>query len=200
MIEKLKSIDTYLLLAVNSRHCDWLDTVMWHITGNLIWVPFYLALLAAIIYKYRWKFWIVLLGVALTILIADQVASGIIKPLVERLRPSHEPSLAGMLHLVRGYAGGQFGFVSSHAANTFGVAVFIIQIFRNRIFTISILIWASIVSFSRIYLGVHYPCDVICGALVGVLAGLCVGYFTHKALLLKNIFKQEEKNKRFIQY
>jgi undecaprenyl-diphosphatase len=199
MIEKLKILDTNLLLAINGHHYGWLDSAMWYITGNLIWIPFYLALLIAIIYKYRFKFWIVLLGVAITILIADQVASGFIKPLVCRLRPTHEPSLAGMIHIVHEYIGGKFGFVSSHASNTFAVAVFIMQIFRNRIFTICILIWASVVSYSRIYLGVHYPGDVLGGAIVGILAGYTVSFFTLK-VLSKDIFNTEEKKKRYIQY
>lgn len=106
----------------------------------------------------------------LTILLADQVSSGLMKPYFERLRPCHNPELEGLLY-VYGRCGGLYGFVSSHAANTFGVATFLTLILRKKQKGIKwLFLYAVIVSYSRIYLGVHYPLDVLFGALVGVLS------------------------------
>jgi len=111
-------------------------------------------------------YWILLFTI-LAVSLADLISVHAFKNVFERLRPCHEPTLQGLVYVVNGKCGGQFGFVSSHAANMFAVAVFTLNIFRNKFFTAFILCWALVVSYSRIYLGVHYPADVVCGALLG---------------------------------
>lgn len=174
MIELLNRIDTQLFLWLNSFHNPFFDNIMWLASGKLTWLPLYFIFLVFLIIKYKKDCWLPILGIALVILLSDQISSGLIKPLAERLRPSHEPSLQGLVHLVNAYKGGKYGFVSSHAANSFGLAVFFVLLVRRRWFTVSILIWAAIVSYSRVYLGVHYPGDIIGGALVGSLSALLV--------------------------
>jgi len=134
----------------------------------------YLCVLFVIFKNKRKEFIFIILTFIATIVLCDQLSSGLIKPLVERLRPSHEPTLSGLVHLVNGYKGGQFGFVSSHTANSFGFAMLSVLLFRYRPYTFFVFAWALLNSYSRIYLGVHYPLDVICGAAVGIISALFV--------------------------
>ncbi len=182
MLELLTKLDTQLFLFLNENHNAFWDNFFWVFTHLLVWIPTLVAILYVLIRsKKQDAIWIIL-AMALTILIADQVSSGILKPWVARLRPSREPSLEGLVHIVRGYTGGKFGFVSSHAANSIGIALFTSLIFRNKFFTLSIFSWAILNAYSRIYLGVHYPLDIICGAIIGILAALTSFY------LLKRLF------------
>ena len=141
------------------------------VSGKLIWAPLYLAILIFLGIKYRRKFLIILIFIILAVTLADQISVHLFKNTFQRLRPCHEPALEGFVHLFNGECGGMFGFVSSHATNSFNIALLSLLFIKKRWFTISILVWALVIGYSRIYLGVHYPGDVICGSLLGSLVG-----------------------------
>lgn len=171
-MEELISWDEELFLKLNTLHLDWLDPIASSITGNLIWIPLYVILIYFIYRANPKGIWWVLGGLALTILVADQVTSGFMKPYYERLRPCHDPRWTDIVHIYQ-RCGGLYGFASSHAANTFGVAVFLNLKMKGKIKFLPLLfLWAALVSYSRIYLGVHYPLDILVGAFVGAIAGI----------------------------
>ena len=175
MMEQLLEIDKQLFLVFNGMHASWLDPVMALFSKTEASIPLYAFLLYQLYAVYKEKTWGILLSVTILILMTDQFTSGLMKPFFERLRPSHEPSLDGMVHLVNGYAGGNFGFASSHAANTFGVAMFLTCLLMpEKRWIVWLFVWAAFVSYTRIYLGLHYPGDILVGALVGVLFGWLV--------------------------
>lgn len=175
MTEFLLELDRNLLLKLNSWHAPWLDSVMVAFTNGLNWLPLFLLVIGLMIYKFRWQSISMLVFIAIVIFLTDRISAGLIKPWVGRLRPSHEPGLEGILHLVNGYKGGIYSFVSSHAANAFGVATFLWLVLRKDIKWIWIMfIWAVIFSYTRIYLGVHYPFDILGGGVLGAIIGLLV--------------------------
>ena len=178
MIEAIKNWDEAAFLWLNSFHSSALDPIVLQLTQTISWIPLYVLLLYQI-YRIDPKntAWI-LAGVMLTILLSDQVTSGLMKPYFERLRPCHDPRWEGMMHLY-GRCGGLYGFVSSHAANTFGLATFLtLKLGKKQKAIAWLFLYALLVGYTRIYLGVHYPLDVFFGAVVGVLAAvfswLCV--------------------------
>ncbi len=167
--------DRQLLLALNGSDSEWLDRVFTAVTATSTWLPMAVVLLAAVWHSAGWRRTLLMaLGIALVVLVADRVSSGLCKPLFHRLRPSHEPMLEGLVDLVGNRRGGLYGFFSSHAANTFGVAAFVALMLRSRAVGAVLVAWACLSSYSRIYLGLHYPGDIICGALFGMLVGWAV--------------------------
>jgi undecaprenyl-diphosphatase len=167
----LEHLDQQLFLFLNSLNSPFFDKVMYAISGRVIWAPVYLTILIYLGVSYKRKFWVILVFIILAVTLADQISVQLFKNVFHRLRPCHEPSLDGLVHLVRGECGGLYGFVSSHASNSFNVALLSLMLIKKRWYTISIITWASVIGYSRIYLGVHYPGDVICGGMLGSLVG-----------------------------
>mgnify|MGYP003440736254 FL=1 len=185
MLEQLIHIDMEILLAINGWHAPWADTLMWIISAKTTWIPLYLLLIGLLVWRYRQPAptpikWlqkvpacvVMIVVIGLAVGAADFIASGILKDWVARPRPSRVPELEGMLHLVNGYKSGQYGFVSSHAANTMAVALLFSLIWRNKIATVGLMLWVAANCYSRMYLGVHYPTDIIGGLVVGALVAM----------------------------
>jgi len=178
MTDQLIRLDKELFLFLNGLHTPALDTVMFYLTKTVVWIPFYAGLLYLIIKNYGIQSWKVMVGIALAVTMADQFTSTFMKPWFARLRPSHNPEFEGIVHIVNGYAGGQYGFASSHASDTFAVAMFFFMLFRHTYRGMAAMFaWAALVTYTRIYLGVHYPADIATGALIGILTGY-IGYRT----------------------
>jgi undecaprenyl-diphosphatase len=175
MLEFFLDIDQQLFLFLNGLNCASLDWLMFHISEKVTWIPLYVFILFIVIKKYTWKGLFFLLFIALLVFLSDQ-GSVMMKNTFMRLRPCHEPSLEGLVHMVHGKCGGRYGFVSSHAANTFALAALVIMVFKDshRYMIPVMLGYAFLNGYSRIYLGVHYPGDVIFGALLGGGIGLAV--------------------------
>lgn len=172
-------LDRNIFLFINSLHAPLLDGVMWVLSMRTVWIPLYLIIIWLLANRYGKRVWIPLILVPVLVVITDQ-GSGLIKNLIERPRPCHEPSLAGLVYTVKGYCGGMYGFVSGHAANSFGIAAFTAPLLGKRWYTWMIFVWAFLVSWSRIYLGVHYPGDIIGGAMLGLAAGAGLAWTAEK--------------------
>lgn len=184
-MDYLIHIDQQWLLAINGWHSEWADMLMWYISKSTIWLPLYALLVGLIVYRFGilspslcregrrgsslLRVLIILAGFAVAVGVSDFVSSGIIKPWVCRLRPTHEPDLAGLIHLVNGYTGGLYGFVSSHAANTMACALLFALLYRNKYATVGLMLWVALNCYSRMYLGVHYPADIIGGLAIGAM-------------------------------
>lgn len=183
MIEALASLDRQLFLLINSFHAGWLNPIMVFLSGQMVWIP-----LLVLIFWWAFKqldrssFWIFILFVALVIIASDVSSSYLTKNLVQRLRPCRLEELKPLINRFGQKCGGRFGFVSSHAANSFSILVFSFLVLevKKKVFH---LIWILplVVSYSRVYLGVHYPGDLIGGIIIG----------SSWAWILARIFKQQ---------
>lgn len=185
----LSDIDARLLLIVNGAHSPFFDSVMWCISGRWIWVPFYAVLAYLLFRRMSWKrASICLVTIGLIILAADQTCATLMRPEIGRLRPANlNNPLSSFVHVVNGYRGGRYGFPSCHAANTFALAVFMSLVIRHKWFTVMMFSWAFIVSYSRMYLGVHYFGDLFCGATIGSLFAVLFYYLQNYLFKRLNI-------------
>lgn len=184
-IQQLIETDRDLLLNWNGSDSLFWDGFMWIVSDTKTWALAAVMLLYIIFKNTKLAHgMLILVMLALTITLADQFASGICKPFFERFRPTQDPKLMYLVDVVNGYRGGRYGFMSSHAANTFAFALFVSLLIRNKWLTCVLFLWAIIPSFSRIYLGVHYPGDVLCGAVSGCIMAALV-YWLYYAIKKK---------------
>ncbi len=205
MMDELITLDQQWLLAVNGWHAPWADSLMWIISGKATWLPLYALLAVLLVWRFHGQMrgvcrracskraesceWLwVLLAVGAAAGLSDWVSSGLIKHWVCRPRPTHEPALEGLVHIVNGYTGGQYGFVSSHAADTMACALLFALVYTRRLRALGVnrcalrvgcvwgglMLWVAMNCYSRMYLGVHYPGDILGGLTVGSLVAVAV--------------------------
>ncbi len=172
ILQQILDWDKELFLYLNGFHNDFWDTVMLLITRKETWIPLYIIILWYIIREYRSKAILIIVAVALLILASDQLA-GLLKITIQRLRPVHDTSIESMVHNVL-RKGGLYGFVSAHAANSVAILVFTSRVFKRQSYYVLMLIWTLLFCYSRIYSGVHYPLDIIGGALLGWGVGVLI--------------------------
>jgi undecaprenyl-diphosphatase len=188
-MKTIQKFDLELLLWLNQFHHPWFDGVMFWLTKTVVWTPLFLLLIYLLYKTYKKNIWFPLLGVGFSLLLTDRITSGFMKPFFARLRPSHEPNLESVLHIVDGYRGGMYGFASSHAANTMGIAFFMWLLFHNKYPKIYwLFVWSVFMGYTRIYLGVHYPGDVVVGFVVGLLSAFIS--FNVLKYIAKRYFRQ----------
>ena len=178
MLHEIQQLDTQIFLSLNGAHAPWADTLMYWVTERNTWIPMYALLIIWLVWQYKQQAAGMIGALILTIIIADQTASSLLKPWVERLRPCHVAYLQDKIHLVVEGCGGTYGFASSHAANSFGLSTalwllcgtVVPTVKRPSKYLLWFFPWAALVSYSRVYVGVHYPLDIIAGAIIGVAA------------------------------
>ncbi|WP_373515011.1 phosphatase PAP2 family protein [Persicitalea sp.] len=177
--------DQEVFLWLNAQHSPFWDVFMKVVTNKLTWIPLYLLLLYSIVSKFKLQAVGYILCILAVVLLSDQIASALFKPYFMRPRPCHDPAIASLVHLVSG-CGGAYGFVSSHASTGFGIAMIVNLLPTKHLIGIKwFFLWAVVYSYSRIYVGVHYPLDVIVGGMIGLISAFMV------YLLFKKTIKSE---------
>lgn len=172
-VESILPLERELFFALNGSDSLLLDHMMWTISGRFVWIPLFLFILFLFFYKTpRKEALLVTLFFILLFVLSDQVSSSLFKPLFARFRPTHHPDFKELVDIVNGYRGGKYGFISGHATNSFGLAVFLSLVFRHRGVTFFALLWATLNSYTRIYLGVHFVSDVLAGMVIGSLLAI----------------------------
>lgn len=197
MIDKIEALDRSLFLFLNGLHAPWLDPIMWWVSTTILWIPLFLFVLYYTHKKGNWKLMLTaLIGVGVCILLSDRISVELFKEVFQRFRPTHNAEIGDLVHTVikpngEEYRGGQFSFVSSHATNFMSLAVFVYLLLRQYSRGwLWLFPWVGLVAYSRIYLGVHYPADIIGGALLGTVIGLFV-YWLY--LKIKPLIKSKKK-------
>jgi len=173
MFETINHIDQQFFLAINNglqnSFFDWLCPMLRNPT---MWIPLYAIVIFFIYKRYKKETLWILIGAAVLILVSDQVSAHLIKNLVQRLRPCNDPSIQNQVHLLVNCGGG-YSFISAHATNHFALAFYMMGFFATskKWFVPLAIVWASSIAFSQVYVGVHYPFDIICGAILGSILG-----------------------------
>lgn len=208
MIESLIEMDRAASLAINGLHTGWADSMMMFLSSHTVWIPLYV-LTAVLMFIPKWygpdseagrlrdsgrkvPFWtIALTGIIMTVLCFafTDYFTNVIKETVQRPRPGHDHILSGLLHLPAG-RGGQFGFFSGHASNTFGFALITSLIFRKKWYTWIIMAWSVAIGFSRIYLGMHFVTDVLCGIAFGTVIAT-IFWLLYRFIINALLFRRE---------
>lgn len=179
MIERIIEFDKHLMLLLNGWHSPFFDFLMPVITNKYTGIPIYLAILVILFRKTDMKkLLIAVAAILVTFALCDSLSVALFKETFQRLRPGWDPQIMDQVRMLE-YKGGQYGFVSSHAANLFGLATITSLLIKNRIYTTLIFFWAALVGYSRIYVGKHFPADVVCGAIFGMI----VGYLVYKGTI-----------------
>lgn len=167
-----------IFFLINGSHSFFLDSVMWNFSSIKIWIPLGVLIIIYLIFNKSWSQWIpILLAITLLFVLCDQCSNHFLKPFVSRPRPTHYPGILEHVRTLYNYTGGKYGFVSGHSTNSFGFAIFTSLLFKNKNYTTVVFLWAIIVGYSRIYLGVHFLSDII----GGVITGLIIGYLVYSA-------------------
>lgn len=175
MLEKILPYELKPFFLINGAHTEFLDNVMWLYSGGIVWIPFVLFYIYLLSYKKNKSQWLpVLIAIFMVFAVSTLVSSGIIKQLIARPRPTHHPDIMDSVRYLFDYKGGSYGFISGHSTNSFAFATFSAQLFRNRKYSISIFLWALVMVYSRMYLGVHFLSDIIGGILAGTLIGFLI--------------------------
>jgi len=187
-LQNILEIDKELFLFLNSLHNSFWDTIMLMVTRKETWIPFFVIILFYVIRNYKINALPIVVFLALTILFSDQI-SVLLKDSIQRFRPVHDPVIGPLVHNVL-RKGSMYGFVSSHAANGFAIFAFTASIFKNRNYWFLLLLWAILFSYSRIYSGVHYPLDILGGAVLGWIIG--VGSYKLLVFVENRYFKKRQ--------
>jgi len=180
IISRINSVDSFVVRLINGGNSAFLDSFMYYFSYKWTWLPFYVTLLIVIVRNFTLRqIIIVAISIALVILITDQLCASYLRPAIGRYRPSHS-TFAGMLHYVNGYRGGNYGFPSCHAANSVALATFLCFMMRSGRLAALFSVWILMMAYTRMYLGVHYPSDLITGSLIGIMIGSTIGTIVHR--------------------
>ena len=178
LFDQLIAFDKQLLLQVNGSESLYLDRLIRILTNAVTWIPLYISLFYIVIRNNETatKILLVLAGAGLCVFFAGSLDDMIVKPTVARWRPTHDPEIGLLVDIVDGYRGGKYGFFSAHAANTFSIAVYFCWLVRSKLLSLALVLWSFTNCYTRLYLGVHYPGDILVGLTWGFIVGTAV-YF-----------------------
>lgn len=174
--------DSDLFKFINTAHAEPLDLIMIMLSNKYIWIPLYLYIIKKLVDQHKKEAWKSILYISSTVILADQIASSVLKPIFKRLRPCHVEAFQSWIHLPDG-CGGMYGFCSSHAANSFALAMAVYILSQNKWVGNLLFFWAFMIAYSRIYLGAHYPLDVLVGAILGILGSLILKKILYDKLI-----------------